>query len=100
MRVPSSVSKASAQAGLVYVYEHPSIDQVQYAGRRPPDRLASDPWYLTALDLRTGNKVWSHLVGYGLGYNNHYAPITIAADRTAYIGMLGGLTAISETPSV
>lgn len=44
VRIPSSVSKSSTAAGLVYVYSHPA-DEVQYtraspAGRRPvvPDR--------------------------------------------------------------
>jgi hypothetical protein len=97
VRVPSSVSKASAAAGLVYVYEHPTAQQVQYAGRRPPNALASDPWYFTALDIRTGKRVWSKLVGYGLGYNNHYAPITITPDGTAYVGVLGGLVALRDS---
>ena len=81
VRVPSSVSKASAATGLVYVYEHPSTQQVEYTGARPPHPLAADPWYLTALDIRTGNRVWSQLTGYGLGYNNNYAPITIGPGR-------------------
>jgi hypothetical protein len=96
VRVPSSVSKASAAAGLVYVYEHPSVQQVQYTGARPPQNLASDPWYLTALDIHTGARKWSVLVGYGLGYNNHYAPITIARNGTAYVGALGGLIRIHD----
>jgi hypothetical protein len=96
VRVPSSVSKASAAAGLVYVYEHPSASQVHYTGRRPPGALASDPWYFTALDIRTGNRVWSKLIGYGLGYNNHYAPITLSPDGTAYVGVLGGLVALHD----
>src|SRR3954453_20760052 len=94
VRVPSSVSKASAATGLGYVYEHPSKEQVRYDGRRPPDAFGSDPWYLTALNINTGNRVWSQLIGYGLGYNNHYAPITIASDGTAYVGALGGLIRI------
>ncbi|MFL6238938.1 MAG: hypothetical protein ACJ735_05525 [Actinomycetes bacterium] len=97
VRVPSSVSKASAAAGLVYVYEHPSAQQVQYSGPRPAGPLASDPWYLTALDLNTGRRMWSVLTGYGLGYNNHYAPITIAQDGTAYVGVLGGLLRIRDS---
>jgi outer membrane protein assembly factor BamB len=97
VRVPSSVSKASAAAGLVYVYEHPAASQVRYAGRRPPHALASDPWYLTALDITTGRRVWSVLTGYGLGYNNNYAPITIGRDGTAYVGVLGGLVSVHDS---
>jgi hypothetical protein len=97
VRVPTSVSKGSAAAGLVYVYEHPSADEVHYTGAPPPASMAADPWYLTALDLRTGLRVWSQLTGYGFGYNNNYAPVTIGPDRTAYVGVLGGLVAIRDT---
>jgi hypothetical protein len=99
VRVPTSVSKASAGAGLVYVYEHPSPGEVSYVGKRPPAVLSADPWYLTALDVQTGQRVWMQLVGYGFGYNNHYAPITIGPDGTAYVGVLGGLVAVRDTRS-
>jgi outer membrane protein assembly factor BamB len=54
-----------------------------------------DPWYLTALDARTGLRVWSILTGVGLGYNNNYAPITLGPDGTAYLGVLGGLVSVT-----
>ena len=53
VRVPSSVSKASTATGLVYVYEHPAADEVRYVGGEPATG-PEDPWYLTALDARTG----------------------------------------------
>jgi outer membrane protein assembly factor BamB len=95
VRVPTSVSKASAATGLVYVYEHPAADEVRYRGDGPGS--PEDPWYLTALDLRTGRRVWSVLTGSGLGYNNNYAPITFGPDGTAYVGTLGGLVAVRDT---
>ena len=76
---PSVVPKASLANGLVYTYTHP-------AG------YISDPWYLTALDFRTGSTIYKFRVGSGLGYNNNYAPVTIGPDGTAYVGALGGLT--------
>ena len=76
---PSVVPKASLANGLVYTYTHP-------AG------YISDPWYLTALDFRTGTTIYKFRVGSGLGYNNNYAPVTIGPDGTAYVGALGGLT--------
>jgi hypothetical protein len=79
-RAPSVVPKASMRAGLVYTYTKPRRDDGQ------------DVWYLTALDFDTGKRVWSRLSGEGLGYNNHYAPVTIGPDGTAYVGVLGGLT--------
>jgi outer membrane protein assembly factor BamB len=79
-RAPSVVPKASARAGLVYTYTKPKREDGQ------------DAWYLTALDFDTGRRIWSRLSGEGLGYNNNYAPVTIAPDGTAYVGVLGGLT--------
>ena len=96
VRVPTSVSKVSTATGLVYVYEHPAADEVRYtSGDRPPTG-PEDPWYLTALDARTGRRVWSRLIGTGLGYNNNYAPITLGPDGTAYVGVLGGLVAVRD----
>ena len=62
-----------------------------------PRATRRDPWYLTALDFRTGRTVWKQLAGYGLGHNNNYAPVTIGPDNgTAYIGALGGLIALRD----
>lgn len=104
VRIPSLVSKASARTGLVYVYEHPAASEIHYAGAPPGPGQDGDPWYLTALDLRTGKRVWSVLTGYGLGYNNNYAPVTIGprgsggkGKRAAYVGVLGGLVRIVDT---
>ena len=96
VRVPSSVSKASTATGLVYVIEHPAADEVRYTSGEEPLTGPQDPWYLTALDARTGRRVWSVLTGTGLGYNNNYAPITLGPDGTAYVGVLGGLVAVRD----
>lgn len=96
VRVPSSVSKASTATGLVYVYEHPAADEIRYTSGEEPGTGPQDPWYLTALDARTGRRVWSVLTGTGLGYNNNYAPITLGPDGTAYVGVLGGLVAVRD----
>jgi hypothetical protein len=79
-RAPSVVPKLSLGAGLVYTYTKPKRDDM------------TDAWYLTALDFRTGKRVWSRLAGTGFGYNNNYAPVTIGPDGSAYVGVLGGLT--------
>jgi hypothetical protein len=71
---------------------------VRYAdGAHPPASQSADPWYLTALDIRTGRRVWSVLTGYGLGYNNNYAAVTIGPDHAAYVGVLGGLVRIADS---
>ncbi len=96
VRVPTSVSKVSTATGLVYVYEHPSAEEVRYTSGQEPATGPEDPWYLTALDARDGHRVWSALTGTGLGYNNNYAPITLGPDGTAYVGVLGGLIAVRD----
>jgi hypothetical protein len=78
---PSVVPKLSLANGLVYSYTKPARSD------------GVDAWYLTALDFRTGHTVFRRLAGSGLGFNNNYAPVTLAPDGTAYVGVLGGLVA-------
>ena len=83
------VPKLSLQNGLVYTYT-----------KEPDTRTpADDPWYLTALDFRTGKTAFKRLAGLGLGFNNNYAPVTIGPDGTAYVGVLGGLVALRDSPA-
>ena len=81
---PTVVPKLSLGNGLVYVYTQ---------GEEGDD---DDPWYLTAIDFRTGATAWKRLTGHGLGFNNNYAPVTIGPDGTAYVGVLGGLTFVRD----
>ena len=85
-RAPSVVPKVSLANGLLYTYT------------RPGSADGSQAWYFTALDLDTGKTVFQKLTGAGLGYNNHYAPITIGPDGVAYAGTLGGLVRIADRP--
>jgi hypothetical protein len=78
-RAPSVVPKLSLANGLVYTYT------------KPPRSDGIDAWYLTTLDFRTGHTVYRRLAGTGFGFNNNYAPVTLGADGTAYVGVLGGL---------
>src|SRR4051794_16265328 len=80
---PTVVPKASLANGLLYLWTKPAGD-------------GADPWYLTALDARTGKLVYKQLAGTGLGYNNNYAPITLGPDGTLYQGVLGGMVAIRD----
>jgi hypothetical protein len=80
---PTVVPKVSLANGLLYAWTKPAGDR-------------SDPWYLTAIDARTGATVYKQLAGTGLGFNNNYAPITLGPDGTAYTGVLGGLVAIRD----
>ncbi|HEX2174575.1 MAG TPA: hypothetical protein VHG70_01585 [Nocardioidaceae bacterium] len=80
---PTVVPKLSLPNGLVYVYSK--------------TRDADDPWYFTAVDFHTGEIAYKRLTGFGMGYNNNYAPITIGPDGTAYVGALGGLVALHDS---
>jgi outer membrane protein assembly factor BamB len=81
---PSLVPKLSLANGLVYVYT------------QDPEGDSDDPWFLTALDFRTGRTVWKRLTGQGISFNNNYAPVTIGPDGTAYVGVLGGLLLVRD----
>jgi hypothetical protein len=82
---PSVVPKLSLGAGLVYTYTKPDLGS------------NTDAWYFTALDWRTGKTRFKQLAGYGLGFNNNYAPVTIGPDGAAYVGVLGGLVRIADS---
>ncbi len=79
---PTVVPKLSLATGLIYTYTK---------GAEP-----SDPWYLTALDFRTGATAWKQLTGTGPGFNNNYAGISLGPDGTAYLGVLPGLIAMRD----
>jgi outer membrane protein assembly factor BamB len=81
---PTSVPKASHGNGLLYVYT------------KPPRDDGIDAWYLTAIDIRTGDTVWSRLTGTGTQWNSHYAAIYLGPDGTAYIATLAGLVRIAD----
>jgi hypothetical protein len=84
---PTSVPKLSLAAGLVYVYT------------KEPREDGNDGWYLTAIDFHSGRTVFKKLAGEGLGFNNNYAPITLAPDGDAYVGVLGGLVRLADAAS-
>lgn len=84
VRAPSVVPKLSLANGLVYTYT------------KEPTGNGTDPWYLTALDFRTGRMVYRAYAGSGFGFNNNYAPVTIGPDGTAYVGVIGGLVSFRD----
>jgi hypothetical protein len=83
---PTSVAKASLGNGLVYAYT------------KPPRADTLDAWYLTAIDIRTGETAWSKLTGTGIQWNNHYAAIYLGPDGAAYIATLAGLIRMQDRP--
>jgi hypothetical protein len=85
VRAPSVVPKGDAKQGVIYTFQN-----IKDPG------AASDPWYWTALDARTGKVVWTQLAGWGGYYNNHYAGIAVGPDRTLYLGGVGGVMALRD----
>jgi hypothetical protein len=79
---PSVVPKLSLATGLVYTYT------------KPPRDDGTDAWYFTAIDFRNGRTVYKRLAGTGLGFNNHYAPVSIGPTASGYVGALGGLARV------
>jgi hypothetical protein len=80
---PSVVPKLALGSGVVYTYTKPGGDP-------------TDPWFLTALDYRTGATIYDALAGAGPLFNNNYAPVTIGPDGTAYLGVLGGIVSLRD----
>jgi hypothetical protein len=79
------VPKLSLGSGLVYVYT-----------KMPGAPLFSDAFYFTAIDFGTGETIYRRLTGTGLRYDNHFSPVTIGPDGTAYVGTVNGLMAIRD----
>ena len=83
---PTSVAKASLGNGLLYAYTKPARKDL------------IDAWYFTAIDIRTGETVWSRLTGLGPQYNNHYAAIYLGPDGAAYVATIAGLVRVTDHP--
>jgi hypothetical protein len=82
VHIPSLVSKATTKAGLMLTYT------------KPPESSGVDAWYFTALDVRTGETVWTRLAGTGVSFNNHYAAAYLGPDGSMYVGTLSGIAAL------
>jgi outer membrane protein assembly factor BamB len=79
------VPKLSTGSGLVYVYT-----------KQPGTSLFTDAFYFTAIDFDTGQTIYKQLTGTGLRYDNHFSPVTIGPDGTAYVGSVNGLMALRD----
>ena len=81
------------------LYVDPSTEPYAPTSRiatKSPRSDLQNPWYLTAIDWRTGRTVFSQLAGEDLGFNNNYAPVTLGPDGAAYVGVLGGLVRLAD----
>lgn len=83
VRIPTVVPKLSAKTGLMYAYS------------RPPDPLAQG-YYWTAIDFETGETAWMQYAGSGLPFNNNYAGLALGPNRSAYLGVTGGIIRLRD----
>ena len=83
---PNGVPLISGESNALYLYEmqgdSPWADETE--------------WFVTALDLDTGELLWRELIGTGLDHNSVYAPLCIDHRRRMYIGLFGGLLRLME----
>lgn len=81
---PNAVPLISGISNTVYLYEMqgPSFY---------PLTTTTQQWFVTALDLSTGDILWRKPIGEGIGYNSIYAPLSLDNKKHVYIGLFGGL---------
>jgi hypothetical protein len=84
---PNAVPLISGASNTVYVYEMqgPSFY---------PLTTTTQQWFVTALDLGTGNILWRKPIGQDISYNSIYAPLSLDDKQNIYIGLFGGLLRI------
>ncbi len=82
IRIPSLVSKATTVGGLVLTYT------------KPPNALGVDAWYFTAVDLASGDVVWTRRAGAGTTFNNHYAGAYLDDNGDFFVGTVNGLAVL------
>lgn len=81
---PGSSPKVSLATGLAYV------------STKLPTRWGTSAWYLTAVDVRTGRRVFAVRTGTGLLANTHRASVTIAPDGAVFVATLAGLVRVRD----
>lgn len=77
---PNAVPLISGESNAFYLYEMEGTDPFS----------SDSKWYVTALDLDTGNILWRQYIGDGLQHNSTYAPLSIDEKGRMYIGLFGG----------
>ena len=87
-RGPTVVPKVSTKTGLIYTYT------------RDPDPAVpgSQPYFWTAISLRTGKTAFKRYAGSGLSFNNNYAGIALGPDGGEYLGVIGGIISLHDAP--
>jgi hypothetical protein len=85
----TTVPKLSSATGLIYLYTK--------ASDAPK---GADAYYFTAVDFKSGRTVFRVLTGTGVRFDNNWAAISLAADGTAYVGVLNGLVRVRDQAAI
>lgn len=80
---PNNVPLVSGKSNAGYVYE------LVKEGER-------EKWFLTALDLNTGDVLWRKFIEEGMEYNSLYAPLSLTDQGEIYIGLFGKILKVSS----
>lgn len=79
-----SVPKLSLATGLLY------------ATTKRPNLWGVNAWYLTAIDARTGRRIWSVRTGIGTLFDPHGSSILIGPEAAAYLATTAGLVRVRD----
>lgn len=88
-----SLPRLSMATGLIYLYTF----------SLPYPEAKTGGWYLTALDFKTGEELFSRLIGKGLGGNKDVlsgvsSPVVLGPNGAAYLGVRTGLVYVKDKP--
>jgi hypothetical protein len=86
LAAPQVGPKMSTVTGLVYLFT------------REYDPTGLDVYYWTAVDFRTGDVVWSQLVGTGWLFDSYVPGPAVGPTGALYVGTYGGMVALRDTP--
>ena len=81
-------AKLSTKTGLIYTYS-----------RKYDKKYDVWVYYWTALDFHTGEAVWQKMAGTGHErFDTIWPALYVGPNETLYVGLLGGLAALRDTP--
>lgn len=67
-----------------------------YATTKRPNLWGVNAWYFTAMDARTGQRIWSVRTGIGTMFDPHGSSILIGPGAAAYVGTAAGLVRVRD----
>jgi hypothetical protein len=86
VHVPSTGAVVAAPSGLAYVVE------------KRPSRWGVSAWYVAALDVATGRRVFAVRTGLGLAMDPDGSALRLTPDGSIYLSTLAGLVRVRDRP--